>query len=109
MKALGFVDTIEVALGADITAVTESREYINEVLGGEKDFLATSCCPAWSKFAKRELGEKANCVSESKSPMIETAKIVHNQFPDQFPDSKIVFIGQCSAKKQEVAEPGMVG
>lgn len=105
LKALGFVDTIEVALGADITAVTESREYINEVLGGEKPFLATSCCPAWSKFATRELGEKAHCVSESKSPMIETAKIVHNRFPD----SKIVFIGPCSAKKQEVAEPGMVG
>lgn len=105
LKALGFVDAIEVALGADITAVKESEEYINEVIGGDKPFLATSCCPAWSKYARRELGEKADCVSGSKSPMIETAKIVQSQFPD----SKIVFIGPCSAKKQEVAEPGMAG
>ncbi|NTV89409.1 MAG: 4Fe-4S binding protein [Clostridiales bacterium] len=105
LKALGFADVQEVALGADITAVLESEEFIEEVLEGEQPFLATSCCPAWSKFARRELGEKAYCVSESNSPMIETAKVIHKNFPD----SMIVFIGPCSAKKQEVAEPGMTG
>ncbi len=105
LKALGFADVREVALGADITAVVESKEFMHEVLEGDKPFLATSCCPAWSKFAKRELGDLASCVSDSKSPMIETAKVIRRTHPD----SMIVFIGPCSAKKQEVAEPGMAG
>ena len=37
--------------------------------------------------------------------MIETAKLVRSSHPD----SMIAFIGPCSAKKQEVAEPGMAG
>ncbi len=102
---LGFADVQEVAVGADVTAVLESREFIREVLGGDQPFLATSCCPAWSKFAKRELNDKAYCVSESNSPMIETAKVIQKNHPD----SMIVFIGPCSAKKQEVAEPGLTG
>jgi iron only hydrogenase large subunit-like protein len=105
LKALGFADVQEVALGADITAIIESEEFIEDVLKGDQPFLATSCCPAWAKFARRELGEKAYCVSASNSPMIETAKIVRKNFPD----SKIVFIGPCSAKKQEVAEPELAG
>jgi [FeFe] hydrogenase (group B1/B3) len=105
LKALGFADVQEVALGADITAVLESNEFIQEVLEGDRPFLATSCCPAWSKFAKRELGDQADCVSDSRSPMIETAKLVRSSHPD----SMIAFIGPCSAKKQEVAEPGMAG
>jgi [FeFe] hydrogenase (group B1/B3) len=105
LKALGFADVQEVALGADITAVIESNEFIEEVLQGNKPFLATSCCPSWSKFAKRELGDLGHCVSDSNSPMIETARIIQRDHPN----SIIVFIGPCSAKKQEVAEPGLKG
>lgn len=105
LKELGFSDVKEVALGADITTVVESEEYVHHVLNGDQPFLATSCCPAWSKFAKRELKELKGCVSESASPMIETAKVLKQQDPN----AKIVFVGPCSAKKQEVAEPKMAG
>ena len=105
LKQLGFTEVKEVALGADVTSVVEAEEYVHHVLNGSQPFLATSCCPAWSKFAKRELKEKAYCVSESSSPMIETAKVLKKQHPE----AQIVFIGPCSAKKQEVSEPKMAG
>lgn len=105
LKELGFSDVKEVALGADITTVVESKEYVEHVLEGDQPFLATSCCPAWSKFAKRELKELKGCVSDSSSPMIETAKVIKREDPHAL----IVFVGPCSAKKQEVVEPKMAG
>ncbi len=105
LHALGFDHVKEVALGADITAVREAEEYIHEVVNGDYPFLATSCCPAWSKFAKRELKELDYCVSDSFSPMIETAKAIRKEKPNEL----ICFIGPCSAKKQEVAQPKMAG
>lgn len=105
LKELGFSDVKEVALGADMTSVIEAQEYVDHVINGDQPFLATSCCPAWSKFAKRELGDKANCVSDAWSPMIETAKVLKKL--DQ--NISICFIGPCSAKKQEIALPKMAG
>lgn len=105
IKQLGFSEVKEVALGADVTTVVEGEEYVEHVLNGDQPFLATSCCPAWSKFAKRELKEKGYCVSDSSSPMIETAKALKKLDPK----AEIVFIGPCSAKKQEVVEPKMSG
>ena len=105
LHLIGFDHVREVALGADITAVKEAEEFVHEVVKGEYPFLATSCCPAWSKFAKRELKELSHCVSESYSPMIETAKAIRKEKPNEL----ICFIGPCSAKKQEVAEPKMAG
>ena len=47
MKALGFTDVFEVAIGADLCATQEAIDFLEEV--PEKlPFMATSCCPAWS-------------------------------------------------------------
>ena len=44
MKALGFADVFEVAVGADLCATQEAIDFIREV--PEKlPFMATSCCP----------------------------------------------------------------
>ncbi len=42
LKEIGFADVYEVALGADIGAITEARHYVNEVKTGELPFLLTS-------------------------------------------------------------------
>jgi [FeFe] hydrogenase (group B1/B3) len=95
---LGFTDVKEVAYGADVTAVDEAKHYLKHV-PVDQPFLATSCCPAWLKMAKSELKEKAYCVSESTSPMIETATAIKKKYPE----TKIVMVGPCSAKKLEAA------
>ena len=46
LHALGFSDVLEVALGADMVALAESREL------AEKGFLTSSCCPAFVKYVR---------------------------------------------------------
>ena len=93
---LGFAGMEEVALGADLCAVQEAGDFVEEV-PDEIPFMGTSCCPAWSVMAKKEFPEYANCISMALTPMVLTARLIRKQHPD----AKIVFVGPCSAKKLE--------
>ncbi len=93
---LGFDNVVEVALGADIGAVEEAHHFAHSV-PEKQEFLATSCCPAWSVMAKRDFPEIADFISDSTTPMIETARIIKQRTPN----TKVVFISPCIAKKSE--------
>lgn len=95
-KELGFSGMEEVALGADLCAVQEAEDFLEEV-PDKQPFMGTSCCPAWSVMAKMEFPEHAHCVSMALTPMTLTAHLIRKQHPD----AKIVFVGPCSAKKLE--------
>lgn len=94
---LGFSQVYEVALGADIGAVTEAHDYVYHVKTGEKPFLLTSCCPAWSMLAKKQFQEIIDSVSKELTPMVATARSIKKEHPN----AKVVFIGPCAAKKLE--------
>ena len=61
-KALGFTDIREVAVGADLCAIEEAKDFLREV-PNEIPFMGTSCCPAWAMMAKKEFPDYANCIS----------------------------------------------
>ena len=94
---LGFSDVFEVALGADIGAVTEAHHYVEEVKTGKLPFLLTSCCPSWSMLAKRTLPNLVETVSTALTPMVATARTIKQKHPN----SRVVFIGPCASKKLE--------
>ena len=94
---LGFSQVYEVALGADIGAVTEAHDYVYHVKTGEKPFLLTSCCPPWSMLAKKQFPEIIDSVSKELTPMVATARSIKKEHPN----AKVVFIGPCAAKKLE--------
>ena len=94
---IGFSDVYEVANGADDVSVSEAEEFLERV-PEELPFLATSCCPSWSVFAKSILGDKlANCVSMSLTPMVATARKIKAEHPN----ARVCFIGPCASKKLE--------
>ena len=96
MKALGFANVIEVAVGADLCATQEAIDFLDHV--PEKiPFMATSCCPAWSMMAKQEFPEYKECISMALTPMVLTGRMIKKRHPE----AKIVFIGPCAAKKLE--------
>lgn len=96
MKALGFADVFEVAIGADLCATQEAIDFMMEV--PEKlPFMATSCCPAWSMMAKKLFPEYKQCVSMALTPMTLTARLIKCEHKN----AKVVFIGPCAAKKLE--------
>ena len=98
LKELGFEDMIEVAIGADLCALQEAQDFLDEV--PEKiPFMGTSCCPAWSVMAKQQFPEYANCISMALTPMVLTARMIKKDHPD----CKVVFIGPCAAKKLEAS------
>ena len=98
MRILGFADTVEVAIGADLCTVEEAHDFLENV--PEKlDFMATSCCPAWSVMAKKLFPEFKDNISMALTPMVLTARLVKKENPN----ARIVFIGPCAAKKLEAS------
>lgn len=91
LKKLGFFTIIEAALGADIVAQAESKEL------AEKGFLTSSCCPAFVQYIKSSFPDMLPFVSHNLSPMAAIAEYIKSKDKN----SKIVFIGPCTAKKAE--------
>ncbi|MBQ3484742.1 MAG: 4Fe-4S dicluster domain-containing protein [Clostridia bacterium] len=95
MKQLGFHTVIEAALGADIVAMSESRELVEKV--EEKGAMTSSCCPAFVRYIRTAFPELADFVSHNPSPMVALAKYIKSTDPT----AKVVFVGPCTAKKAE--------
>ena len=98
MRILGFADTVEVAIGADMCTVEEAHDFLDNV-PERLDFMGTSCCPAWSVMAKKLFPEFKENISMALTPMVLTARLVKRDNPD----ARIVFIGPCAAKKLEAS------
>ena len=96
MRGLGFSDVVEVAIGADLCAVQEARDFL-EAVPEKQPFMGTSCCPAWSVMAKKLFPEFRDYISMALTPMVITARMVKQDHPN----ARICFIGPCSAKKLE--------
>ena len=91
LKDLGFHTVIEAALGADMVALSESRELV------EKGMLTSSCCPAFVAYIKSAFPKLLPLVSHNPSPMTALAKYIKET--DE--NAKVVYIGPCTAKKAE--------
>lgn len=91
LKKLGFYNVVEAALGADMVAYAEARELV------EKGFLTSSCCPAFVDFIKKNFPKMAEHISHNLSPMATIGEYIKKTDPE----SKVVFIGPCTAKKAE--------
>lgn len=96
VKALGFKDCYEVALGGDAVAWREAEELIENVQNGKK--MTTSCCPAFYNLVMKHFPQLADNVSTTGSPMIASAKAIKAIDPQ----ASVVFVGPCIAKKNEV-------
>ena len=98
MRVLGFSDTVEVAIGADLCTIEEAHDFLDKV-PEKQPFMATSCCPAWSVMAKKLFPEFSDYISMALTPMVITARLIKKDHPE----AKIVFVGPCAAKKLEAS------
>ncbi len=95
-KAMGFHDVIEVAQGA-MTTIAHEAEELKEKIANGQPFMTTSCCPSYIELTEKHIPDMKPYVSGTRSPMHYTAKIVK----EQNPDTKVVFVGPCVAKRKE--------
>jgi iron only hydrogenase large subunit-like protein len=94
---MGFTKVIEAALGADMVACAEADEL------AEKGFLTSSCCPAFVNYIEKSFPQLKEHISHNPSPMTALAMAIK----EREPDAKVIFIGPCTAKKQEAQKEGV--
>lgn len=103
LEDLGFNGMYEVALGADLVAASEAKEWAEARKENKK--MTTSCCPAFVKMIRKHYPQLETNISTTVSPMTATAKLIKVLHPDAI----CVFIGPCIAKKGEVLDTVALG
>lgn len=99
LKKLGFAAVDEVAIGADMTALHEAKEFMEKVPAKQK-YMTNSCCPAFVSLVKKHLPTEVDKISTTVSPMVACGRYVKLNNPDAI----TVFIGPCIAKKSEARQ-----
>lgn len=97
LKKLGFSYVVEVSVGAKKT-----NEELVELLKNNPDKrYITSPCPTIVRMIRKQMPQYEKYLAyEVDSPMVATAKICKEKYPDCQP----VFIGPCLVKKLEANE-----
>lgn len=103
LKAVGFADMVEVALGGDMTAEAEAAEWAEAYKEGKK--MTTSCCPAFVNMIKQHFPTVLDNMSTTVSPMCAISRMIKAQDPEAI----TVFIGPCIAKKSETLDLNIQG
>lgn len=101
IRKLGFTETFEVALGGDATAAYEAEELIEHKEAGKP--LTTSCCPAFKQMIIKHFPELLEYMSTTLSPMGALCRYLKTTYPE----CKVVFIGPCISKKNEMKNFGI--
>lgn len=102
IKAIGFEDMVEAALGADAVTVNEANEFVERMERGDK-YMTNSCCPGFLSFIEKVNTTEKERISGTVSPMVAAARYIKKIDPE----AKVVFIGPCTAKKGEAIRVGI--
>ena len=100
LKALGFADVEETAIGATIV----KNEYERILREENRDVLISSCCHSINLLLQKHYPAAMEYLADVVSPMVAHSMDIKKRYPD----AKIVFIGPCVAKKDEADHYGMV-
>ena len=104
LRKLGFGDIWEVAFGAELI----SREYtkvFKEALQTGKYVISTPC-PAIVSYIEKYMPSLHQALAPIVSPMIAVGRAIRKRYGSGV---RIVFIGPCIAKKNEIKDPNVQG
>ncbi len=109
LRRLGFDEVFDTQMGADVTIMEETAEFVHRVKNGGPLPLITSCSSAWMKFAEHFYPDLLDNISSAKSPMSILGTLIKTYYADRkgiSPD-KIFNVAAmcCTAKKFEAARP----
>ncbi len=98
LRKLGFEEVFETAEGA--AAVTDA--YLQFIGQGEMDNIITTCCPAVNDLIEMYHPSLVPSLAPVVSPMIASGRIIKKKLG---PDTRVVFVGPCIAKRKEAGDP----
>lgn len=93
LKALGFFDVEETAIGATIVKTEYERLLAEE----KRDIVITSCCHSINLLIQKHFPSALEYLADVMSPMQAHCADIKRRMPE----AKTVFIGPCVAKKDE--------
>ena len=109
LRRLGFDEVFDTQMGADITIMEETAEFVNRLKNDGPLPLITSCSSAWMKFVEHFYPDLLPNVSTAKSPMSMLGSLIKTYYAEKkgIPAEKIFNVGAmcCTAKKFEAARP----
>lgn len=103
LRRMGFDEVYDTSLGADLTVLEESEEFLARIEEGGTLPLITSCCPGWVQFCEKKHPEFLPNVSTCRSPMHMMASILTDQSKKSARKMFHVAVMPCTAKKFEAA------
>lgn len=105
LRRLGFDKVFDTDVGADLTILEESHEFIERVQNGGVLPMITSCSPGWIKFCEHKYPDMLPNLSTCKSPQQMFGATVKTWYAEKNGlDPKDVFVVSvmpCTAKKFE--------
>ncbi len=119
LKRLGFDQVVEVAYGAELTALAY-EQFINEVMNNgaganqnghtQRPPFLSSACPAIVNLAQIHYPQLLEHLVPIVSPMVALARFLRWRADrSEEPQPFVVFVGPCVAKKSEVDDPNLRG
>lgn len=105
LRRLGFDEVWSVAFGAELV----SREYsrLFKESWQHNHVVLTSPCPAVVAYVEKYLPGVRQLLAPVVSPMIAVARAIRSRYANQ--RIRVVFIGPCIAKKNEIRDPFVAG
>ncbi|KUO76615.1 MAG: hypothetical protein APF77_16485 [Clostridia bacterium BRH_c25] len=103
LGAVGFEEVWETAIGAEYV-IDHSAEY---AVANNNKILLSSPCPTFVNLVEKHFPELIPNLIPIGSPMIVTGRIIRQKYKNE--DVRIVFIGPCIAKKDEIMQEQFLG
>ncbi|MBO5734991.1 MAG: iron hydrogenase small subunit [Clostridia bacterium] len=101
LRRMGFDELYDTTLGADLTVIEETTEFLERLEKGENLPLITSCCPGWVQFCEKKHPEFLPNVSTCRSPMQMMGSILKDQSKNAEKKTFHVAVMPCTGKKFE--------
>ena len=95
---------VDVSLGADMTAMSEAKEWIEAKEKGEKK--TTSCCPAFKNYIEKHFPTLKDAISETVSPMCAVSRYIKEKFPGAVTIYRTMY---CEESRIHVRRKGYCG
>jgi signal transduction histidine kinase/NAD-dependent dihydropyrimidine dehydrogenase PreA subunit len=102
VRSLGFPEVMEVAFGADLVAKAHARRAKRN----PNKLFISSPCPALVLYIEKYFPSMVDHLAPIVSPMVAMGRVIKRSFR---PGAKVVFIGPCIAKKEEIDDPEVAG
>ncbi|MEF9989262.1 MAG: [FeFe] hydrogenase, group A [Christensenellaceae bacterium] len=105
LRKMGVDEVYDTTMGADLTVMEESKEFVKKFKEGKELPLFTSCCPAWVKYAENTHPDFVKNLSTTKSPMQIFSAVIKEHFKQvaevDGKETLVFAIMPCTAKKDE--------